>query len=141
MRESDVRALHNSADPQKGIIFVGHLDTRDLAQIMANAYLFVLPSMLEGMSNALLEAMALGRVSLVSDIPENLNTIDRAGFSFRAGDVVDLRAALVRLLRDETSVRSMMSRVVTVTSSCPTWKDVALRHEAVYAAASKSSVS
>jgi glycosyltransferase involved in cell wall biosynthesis len=61
--------------------------------------MFVLPSDLEGLSLALLEAMGAGLCVLVSDIPENLELMDGAGFTFRHGDVADLTRMLGLLLQ------------------------------------------
>ena len=51
-----------------------------------NAALFVLPSELEGLSLALLDAMASGVCVLTSDIPENNEVVEGAGFTFHRGD-------------------------------------------------------
>lgn len=59
--------------------------------------LFVLPSDLEGLSLALLDAMGAGVCVLVSDIPENRERGDGSGFTFRHGDQNDLERML-RLL-------------------------------------------
>jgi glycosyltransferase involved in cell wall biosynthesis len=64
--------------------------------------LFVLPSDLEGLSLALLEAMGAGLCVLVSDIPENLDLIDGAGFTFKRGDVADLARILELLIQADT---------------------------------------
>jgi len=59
--------------------------------------LFTLPSDLEGLSLALLDAMGTGVCTLTSDIPENRELVDDAGFTFRHSDVQDLERML-RLL-------------------------------------------
>jgi len=43
----------------------------DVEKILAITNIFVLPTLFEGMSNALLEAMASGKVIVTTDIPEN----------------------------------------------------------------------
>lgn len=49
---------------------------------------------MEGLSLALLEAMAAGLCTLTSDIPENRELVDGAGFTFKRGDVADLERML-----------------------------------------------
>lgn len=71
-----------------------------LNELLTNAALFVLPSDLEGLSLALLDAMGAGLCVLTSDIPENREVVDGAGFTFRAGDVDDLARTLALLLSD-----------------------------------------
>jgi glycosyltransferase involved in cell wall biosynthesis len=62
----------------------------DLDELLTNAMVFVLPSELEGLSLALLDAMGAGLCVLSSDVPENREAIETAGFTFRRGDVADL---------------------------------------------------
>ena len=73
-----------------------------LEEVLTNAALFVLPSDLEGLSLALLDAMGAGVCVLASDAPENVEAISGAGFTFRRGDGNDLRRMLSLLLSDPT---------------------------------------
>ena len=52
--------------------------------------IFVLPSDLEGLSLALLDAMGAGLCVLTSDVPENREVVEGAGFTFQRGSVKDL---------------------------------------------------
>ena len=70
----------------------------DLEELLSNAALFVLPSDLEGLSLALLDAMAAGVCVLASDIPENNEVVEGAGFTFRHGDQADLELMLDLLI-------------------------------------------
>ena len=72
----------------------------DLDALLSNAAVFVLPSDLEGLSLALLDAMAAGICVLTSDIPENREVVDGAGFTFRRGDREDLTRMLSVLARN-----------------------------------------
>src|SRR5260370_39483025 len=54
-----------------------------LDELLTNAMLFVLPSDLEGLSLALLDAMGAGLCVLSSDVAENREAIEDAGFTFR----------------------------------------------------------
>jgi glycosyltransferase involved in cell wall biosynthesis len=76
-----------------------------LEELLTNAMLFVLPSDLEGMSLALLGAMGAKVCVLTSDIPENCEAVEGAGFTFKAGDVHDLERML-RLLISDAEVRA-----------------------------------
>jgi glycosyltransferase involved in cell wall biosynthesis len=75
-----------------------------LDELLTNAMLFVLPSDLEGLSLALLDAMGAGLCVLTSDVPENREAIEDAGFTFRRGDVTDL-ADRLRFLIANPAVR------------------------------------
>ena len=81
------------------IIFTGNVSGRMLEELYSNAYVYVLPSDIEGMPITLLEAMSYSRCCLVSDIPENAQLIkDKLGFTFKRGDVMDLRQKMAYLL-------------------------------------------
>jgi glycosyltransferase involved in cell wall biosynthesis len=78
-------------------------------ELLTNAAVFILPSDLEGLSLALLDAMGAGVCVLTSDIPENREVVDGVGFTFRAGDVDDLERML-RLLLSDAAMRRMAAR-------------------------------
>ena len=61
-----------------------------LDELLTNAMVFVLPSDLEGLSLALLDAMGAGLCVLTSDVPENREVVDGAGFTFQRGSSADL---------------------------------------------------
>src|SRR5262249_1804084 len=71
----------------------------DSASAIAGHDWFVLPSREEGMSNALLEACALGRVIVASDIPSNRSVLgDEYPFLFPQSDENGLSSALLDAL-------------------------------------------
>jgi glycosyltransferase involved in cell wall biosynthesis len=72
------------------IRIMGWVSGEDLDQLLSNAMIFVLPSDMEGLSLALLDAMGAGLCVLASDVPENREAVEGAGFTFRCGDVDDL---------------------------------------------------
>jgi glycosyltransferase involved in cell wall biosynthesis len=75
-----------------------------LDELLTNALIFVLPSDLEGLSLALLDAMGAGLCVVASDVPENREAIEDAGFTFRRGDAKDL-ADRLRFLIANPAVR------------------------------------
>lgn len=69
----------------------------DVTPYLARSDVFVLPSLQEGMSNALVEACAWGRVVVASDIAANRAVLgDDYPLLFPPGDVGTLTAALLR---------------------------------------------
>jgi glycosyltransferase involved in cell wall biosynthesis len=80
-----------------------------LDELLTNAMLFVLPSDLEGLSMALLDAMGAGVCVLASDIPENREVVEGSGFTFRHSDRADLERML-RLLVSEPEIRKAAAR-------------------------------
>jgi glycosyltransferase involved in cell wall biosynthesis len=71
-----------------------------LDELLTNAAIFVLPSDLEGLSLALLDAMGAGLCVLASDVPENREVVDGAGFTFQRGNVIDLSDQLRFLIQN-----------------------------------------
>jgi glycosyltransferase involved in cell wall biosynthesis len=64
-----------------------------LDELLTNAMVFVLPSDLEGLSLALLDAMGAGLCVLGSDVAENREAIDDAGSLFGVGTLQTWRTA------------------------------------------------
>jgi glycosyltransferase involved in cell wall biosynthesis len=72
----------------------------DLTDLYAGADLFLLPSHREGMSFALLEAMAHGLAPVVADGTGNAETVGNAGVVFPAGDLTTMSVRLTELAND-----------------------------------------
>src|SRR6202035_3115710 len=75
-----------------------------LDELLTNAMLFVLPSDIEGLSLALLDAMGAGVCVLTSDIPENCELVEGSGFTFKHGNLDDL-TRMLQLLISEPEIR------------------------------------
>ena len=75
---------------------------KDVASILKQSDVFVLPSLTEGMSNALLEAMALSLPCVVSNIEQNKVVIKNNinGLTFKVGDEKDL-AEKIKLVKKD----------------------------------------
>jgi glycosyltransferase involved in cell wall biosynthesis len=81
-----------------------------LDELLTNAMIFVLPSDMEGLSLALLDAMGAGLCVLTSDVPENREVVDGAGFTFRRGNSADL-AERLRFLIANPAVRNASGKM------------------------------
>lgn len=96
--------ISEMADRDSRVVMTHFVQGRKLEELYSNAYLFVLPSDVEGMSVSLLEAMSYGNCCVVSDIPENMEVVDEKAVSFRQGDVDDLQRVLERLIANPKEV-------------------------------------
>lgn len=82
----------------------------DVPSLLEAADVFVLPSEREGLSIALLEAMAKGRACVVSDGPGNPDAVGEAGMVFSYGEPEALAGALVKLSGDPSRRASLGSQ-------------------------------
>lgn len=80
------------------VIFTGFVQGELLAELFSNAYLYTLPSDLEGMPLSLLEAMSYKNCCLVSDIDECASVVESYGITFKKSNVTDLKNKLQYLL-------------------------------------------
>jgi L-malate glycosyltransferase len=96
----DLEELVEKLSDNGEVEFVGEVD--DIDQSLRRADLVVLPSLAEGMSNTLLEAMARGVPVMASDIPANAVLVESGenGWLFPASDWKSLAALLVTVLED-----------------------------------------
>lgn len=96
----DLEALVEKLSNNGEVEFVGEVS--DIDQSLRQADLVVLPSLAEGMSNTLLEAMARGVPVVASDIPANAVLVKSGenGWLFPASDWKSLAALLVTVLVD-----------------------------------------
>lgn len=97
--------LKEMASGYDNIIFTDFVGGRTLEELYSNAYLFVLPSDVEGMAIGLLEAMSYGNCCLVSDIPENTEVVEDNAVTFRHGDTEDLQRQMELLLLNPDKVQ------------------------------------
>ncbi len=114
------------------IRFLPWVSGSDLEELLSHAALFVLPSELEGLSLALLDAMAAGVCVLTSDIPENREVVDGAGFTFRRGDAADLARMLDVLVHNPELRRQASGRERERVRGQYLWPEIARSIEATY---------
>lgn len=96
--QSYLESLREKAKADNRIIFTGFVQGELLSELYSNAYLYILPSDVEGMPLSLLEAMSYGNCCLVSDIPECAEVVENNAFLFKKGDTDDLKDKLQTLI-------------------------------------------
>ena len=104
----------------------------DLDALLTNAMIFVLPSEIEGLSLALLDAMGAGLCVLASDIPENREAIEDAGFTFRRGDAADLTDRLRFLIANPAVRKASGEAAKQRIREHYQWGDIAAQIEGIY---------
>lgn len=95
-----VKRLHKLADGAPDIIFTGYVKGRLKQELLSNAFLFVIPSVLEGLPIALLEAMSYELPCLASDIMAHREVVDKGsdGFLFHSDSFESFVNSMVEIL-------------------------------------------
>ncbi len=127
-----VHKVHEMASGDERILFTDFVHGQCLEELYSNAYVFVLPSDVEGMALSLLEAMSYGNCCLVSDIPENLEVTEDKAVAFKHGDVKDLAAKLEYLLKEPSVVAEYQKAASSFICGKYNWDFVVEQTEAVY---------
>jgi glycosyltransferase involved in cell wall biosynthesis len=105
----ELLALAGDLGVASDVRFLGH--RHDVAPFLHGADAFVLPSRAEGLSNALLEAMAVGLPVIASNVPGNTDVVEHEanGLLVEVDDPASLAAALLRIV-DEADLRKRLGR-------------------------------
>ena len=119
-----MKELKALAGDNPGIVFTGFVQGRTLEELYSNAYIYVLPSDLEGMPLSLLEAMSYGNCCLTSDIPECATVLNTYGVTFRKSDVRDLSWKLQQLCDDPARVKRYQQYAAEYICKRYNWDDV-----------------
>ena len=127
-----VQQLHEKTDGNPNIIYTGFINGKPKNQLYANAYIYVLPSDLEGMPLTLLEAMSFGNCCVVSSIKECTEVVDDKAVVFKQGDVEDLREKLQELCDKPDEVEKMQSESADFICKKYSWDDVVARTMGLY---------
>lgn len=127
--EAELKSL---AAEDERIIFTGFVQGRMLEELYSNAYLYVLPSDLEGMPLSLMEAMSYGNCCLTSDIPECSQVTGENGFTFRKSDTEDLKNKLQFLCDNSDKVNMFKETSSEYICQKYSWDDVVNRTLALY---------
>lgn len=119
--EDELRRL---AAGDERIIFTGFVQGKVLEELYSNAYIYVLPSDLEGMPLSLLEAMSYGNCCLVSDIEECSAVVEENAIIFRRGDISDLKEKLQNAIDSENLVNKIGSVSAEFICNKYNWDDI-----------------
>lgn len=116
--------IHETAKGNKNIIFTGFVQGAELAELYSNAYIYCLPSDLEGMPISLLEAMSYGNCCLTSNIDECTEVCVNNAVYFEKGNAADLRDKLDYLIKNPQIVSSYKEKARDYICNKYNWDDV-----------------
>lgn len=116
----------------KNIIFTDFVQGRELEELYSNAYVYVLPSDLEGMPISLLEAMSYGNCCLTSDIPECTEVCGDKAVCFEKGNTASLKKQLELLLKNSDIVNGYKAEASQFICNKYNWQDVCRQTLSLY---------
>lgn len=114
------------------IVFTGFVTGQILEELYSNAYLYLLPSDLEGMPLSLLEAMSYGNCCVVSDIPECAEVVEDKAVTFQKGNIQDLKEKLQLLCDDPSAVQKYKNGASDFICQKYDWDEITRKTLAVY---------
>ena len=103
-----------------------------LDELWTNASFVVQPSVLEGLSISLIEAISHGKCVLVSDIPENLEVVEDCAVTFESRNTDDLARQLQWLIDNPDAVDAAAERCKRHAEEHYSWNRIVEATEAVY---------
>lgn len=124
--------LKATAKSDTRIIFTGFTQGKELDELYSNAYVYTLPSDLEGMPLSVLEAMSYGNCCLVSDIDECSSVVEDNALIFKKANVSELQKKLQNTCDDEKMVQDYKDEAADFICSKYSWDDVVERTMRLY---------
>ncbi len=124
--------LKKLAESDRRIIFTGFVQGKMLDELYSNAYVYVLPSDLEGMSLSLLEAMSYGNCCVVSDIAECTEVVEDKAVIFKKSNVADLREKLQECCFDGKKVEEYKETAADFICRKYDWNNVVEKTLGIY---------
>ena len=119
-----LRELKSMAENDPRIMFTGFVQGQMLDELYSNAYVYTLPSDLEGMPLSLLEGMSYGNCCLVSDIEECASVVEDKAIIFKKSNVDDLREKLQEICNDQELVAGYRANAADFICKKYNWDDV-----------------
>lgn len=130
--DSYYQELKDMSKNNKNIIFTGFVQGKELEELYSNAYIYCLPSDLEGMPLSLLEAMSYGNCCLTSDINECSEVLEDKGVTFEKGNVKNLKNELINLISEKELVNKYKKQSQKYILNKYSWDDVVKRTLELY---------
>lgn len=113
-RIEGVKALYAGKGPDRPegehILFKGVLPSQEVPWLLSASDVFVFPSLSEGCSNALLEAMAVGLPIIAADLPFNYDILDAKNAVLIDGTSIDEIENAIRKLKADRVMREKMHK-------------------------------
>ena len=119
----------STKDPR--IHFLGYIYGEKCRELVKNAYAYIHPLIVDGTSPALLQAMALGKCIISTDLPETKGVVEDVAILFKTQDVEDLRDKICFALNNPDKVDAYGKLAARRIEERYNWDIVAKQYEAM----------
>lgn len=119
---------------EKDVRFLGLKNAEEVAAVLRSTAIFVLPSYSEGLSNALMEAMASGCACVATDVGGNAFLLQNgvSGFLYPPGDREALKAHVRRLLDDPAKMQTVRTAARKRIDDVFSWEVVSKQYQTCF---------
>ncbi|OEY73942.1 glycosyltransferase family 4 protein [Salegentibacter salarius] len=116
---------------QENVEFLGRVD--HINKLLVSADIFVYPSYSEGLPGALIEAMMAGKIIIASNIPENLECVNKdCALIFEKGNIEDLANKIIAVLRNPSEYKVKAERARELAIEKFAIEKIVMEYEEVY---------
>jgi glycosyltransferase involved in cell wall biosynthesis len=122
----------------ENVIFAGFIYGNDTTKLMENAYCYIQPSDVEGLSPVVLSVMGLGVPLIVSNIKENLYAVADTATTFKKGDIDSLRDKIVFAVNSPDKIAELAEKAKKRALSEFSWDTVTEQHITVFKRSGKA---
>lgn len=135
--ETKIREFIKHHDLENKVIFMGHVDRKQLIKLYQNATIFILPSHYEGLPTVLLEAMACGIPVICTNVSGSKDVIEHGinGLFVLPRHPEEILQAVSKLLEHKEMRTSLGSNARKTIEERYTWDIIADKFEKAYSMA------
>jgi glycosyltransferase involved in cell wall biosynthesis len=128
----ELQALATKLEVESHVRFLGRISSSDTPAYYQRARVFILPSANEGMSNALLEALAAGLPVVVTDTGGSSELVENGKNGFVIPRTTEAIVSAVKKLLENEETRIKMGKVSRARAEAQSWDSVAKQYVECY---------
>jgi len=114
------------------IVFPGFIYGNDVISLMKNAYAYIQPSDIEGLSPVILQNMSLQTPVICSDIKENIFIVKDTAMTFKKGNIKDLVSVLNASLKNPKILKENSIKAKYIADKNFNWESVTDKHIEIF---------
>lgn len=116
----------------KNIFLPGFIYGNDTNVLIKNAYCYIQPSDVEGLSPLILTVMGLGTPLLCSNIKENLYIVEDCATTFERGNVENLKTKLEYVLNNQKLIKELSNKGKEIIQNKYKWDSIVEKYISLF---------